>query len=78
MVSSDTMAAHAGLALAKKLVVLFGPTSINEFEIYGRGIKLSANMDCLGCYQTECEKKPNCMDLLSPEIVENAILRLLD
>lgn len=77
LVSSDTMAAHAGLALGKKLVVLFGPTSINEFEVYNRGIKLSADMDCLVCYHIECNKKPNCMDLLKPDIVEGALLQLL-
>ncbi len=75
LVSSDTMAAHAGLALGKKLVVLFGPTSINEFEVYNRGIKLSADMDCLVCYHIECNEKPNCMDLLKPEVVENAVAR---
>jgi len=77
LVSSDTMAAHAGLALRKKSVVLFGPTSINEFEAYGRGIKLYTDMDCLVCYRSTCDKKPNCMDLLKPEIVEEAILQLL-
>lgn len=77
VVSSDTMAAHAALALGKKLVVFFGPTSINEFEVYGRGIKLSANIDCLACYRSTCDRKPNCMDLLKPEIVEDAILQLL-
>lgn len=77
LVSSDTMAAHAGLALGKKLVILFGPTSINEFEVYNRGIKLSADMDCLVCYHIKCNKKPTCMDLLNPGIVEDALLQLL-
>ena len=76
IVSSDTMAAHAGLALEKKAVILFGPTSVNEFETYGRGIKLTADIDCLVCYRTTCTKKPNCMDLLSPKTVEHALLRL--
>ena len=75
LVSSDTMAAHAGLALGKKLVVLFGPTSINEFEVYGRGIKLCSDIDCIVCYRPTCDKKPNCMDLLKPEVVENAVAR---
>lgn len=77
MVSSDTMAVHAALALGKKVVVLFGPTSLNEVEVYGRGIKLSADMDCLVCYMPSCDEKPGCMDLLAPELVENAILKLL-
>lgn len=77
LVSSDTMAAHAALALGKKLVVLFGPTSINEFETYGRGVKLHADMDCLVCYRSTCDVKPNCMDNIKPETVLNAILQLL-
>lgn len=76
-VSSDTMAAHAGLALDKKLVVFLGPTSINEFETYGRGIKLHADLDCLVCYRSTCNVKPSCMDLLKPETIGKAIFQLL-
>lgn len=77
LVSSDSMAAHAGLALGKNVVVFLGPTSINEFETYGRGIKLHADMDCLVCYRSVCEKKPSCMDSLHPEIVQDSILNFL-
>lgn len=78
LVSGDTMAAHAALALGKKLVVLVGPTSASEFEVYGKGKILTSELDCLVCYMTVCDKKPNCMDALRPEKIAQAIKELLD
>jgi heptosyltransferase-2 len=56
---------HFAIALKKPLVVFFGPTSAAEIETYGLGKKVFADMDCLACYKKECDKKPNCMDLIS-------------
>jgi heptosyltransferase-2 len=77
IVTSDTMALHIALALKKKVVVLFGPTSYNEVDLYGKGEKVFANMDCLCCYKLKCDKKPNCMDNISVSQIFNAIERLL-
>lgn len=77
IVTGDTMALHAGLALGKKVVGLFGPTSAAEIEMYGRGIKLTGNVDCLCCYRPICTNIPTCMDSVTPEIVLNAIRKLL-
>jgi len=65
IITSDSLAMHFAIALKKKLVVFFGPTSSGEIELYGLGKKVSADMDCLTCYKKKCDKKPNCMDLLS-------------
>lgn len=73
LVTGDTMALHIALALKKKVVVLFGPTSSVEIELYGRGCKVFAQMDCLCCYESKCSIKPNCMDNITPEMVFNAI-----
>lgn len=65
VVSSDSLAMHFAIALEKKLVVFFGPTSSTEIELYGLGTKVYSNMDCLVCYKKQCDFNPNCMDKLS-------------
>ncbi|MBU0501854.1 MAG: glycosyltransferase family 9 protein [Candidatus Margulisbacteria bacterium] len=71
VVTSDSLAMHLAIALGKKLVVFFGPTSATEIELYGLGEKIQPQMDCLVCYRKTCDKKPSCMAGLSlAEIVE--------
>ncbi|KPJ69039.1 hypothetical protein AMJ44_04740 [candidate division WOR-1 bacterium DG_54_3] len=65
VVSSDSLAMHFSIALGKRLVIFFGPTSPAEIELYGLGSKVYSDIDCLVCYKKECNKKPNCMDHLS-------------
>lgn len=64
VLSSDSLAMHFAIALKKRLVVFFGPTSAAEIELYGLGQKLTAPLDCLTCYKKQCEIEPNCMDEL--------------
>ncbi|MFP3870953.1 MAG: glycosyltransferase family 9 protein [Syntrophobacteria bacterium] len=77
LVTADTLALHIGLATARQIVALFGPTSRAEIDMCGLGEKLSANLECLGCYRTDCDRSPNCMELLAPETVRAAIERRL-
>jgi heptosyltransferase-2 len=76
IVSSDTLIMHIAIALKKKTVVLFGPTSAAEIDLYGRGEKILSVMDCLCCYKNTCEVIPNCMENISPDIVFAAVKRL--
>ena len=64
VVSSDSLAMHFAIALKKRLVVFFGPTSPAEIDLYKLGVKLYPKMDCLACYNKKCEKDPNCMEML--------------
>jgi heptosyltransferase-2 len=73
ILTGDTLALHTATALKKKVICLFGPTSSSEIEDYGRVKKISPDMDCLVCYKPECDFKPNCMDLISADMVYNAI-----
>lgn len=77
LITGDTMALHIAVALKKKVVALFDPTSQAEIELYGRGKKLFANMDCLCCYQPTCDIKPSCMDMITPQQVFTAIKEIL-
>ena len=78
VVTGDTLAMHLALALKKRSVVLFGPTSAAEIELYGLGEKVVPDMACLSCYKTACDFSPNCMDLISVDMVEGAVLRQLE
>ncbi len=78
IVTGDTMALHVGLALRKKVVGLFGPTSAAEIEMYGQGIKITGKVDCLCCYRESCTESPNCMETITPEMVFIAIQELLE
>jgi ADP-heptose:LPS heptosyltransferase len=77
VVTGDTLAMHMSLALGRRTVVLFGPTSAAEIELYGLGEKVVPKMECLTCYKTSCDFVPNCMDLISTDMVERAVVRQL-
>jgi heptosyltransferase-2 len=77
VVAGDTLAMHIALARGTRTVVLFGPTSSAEIEMYGLGEKVIPAMACLSCYKTSCDFVPNCMDLISTDMVEAAVLRQL-
>lgn len=77
VVTGDTLAMHLSLALGRRTVVLFGPTSASEIELYDLGEKVVPDMTCLSCYKTSCDFVPNCMDLITTDMVEQAVLRQL-
>jgi heptosyltransferase-2 len=73
MITGDTMALHAATALKKKVVCLFGPTSYNEIEDYGRIKKVIPDLECLVCYKQDCDFVPNCMDKITTEMIISKI-----
>lgn len=77
VVTGDTLAMHLALALGRRTVVLFGPTSAAEIDLYSLGEKVVPTMTCLSCYKTSCDFVPNCMDLISADMVERAVTRQL-
>jgi len=77
LVAGDTLAMHLALALGRRAVILFGPTSAAEIEMYGLGEKVVPPMECLVCYKPTCDFVPNCMDLISTDMVEAAVERQL-
>jgi len=77
VVTGDTLAMHLSVALGKKTMVLFGPTSHAEIDLYGRGAKIFSDKDCLVCYRQECDKSPDCMESISTDQVFRAIEEML-
>ncbi len=72
-VCGDTLALHLAIASGGRVVALFGPTSAAEIELFGTGRKIAPEMDCLGCYKAQCDFVPNCMDLITSELVADAV-----
>jgi ADP-heptose:LPS heptosyltransferase len=75
VITGDTLAMHLSLSLGKRTVVLFGPTSAPEIELYNLGEKVVPDMSCLSCYKTSCDFVPNCMDLISTDMMERAVVQ---
>ncbi|NIQ13808.1 MAG: hypothetical protein GTO02_05200 [Candidatus Dadabacteria bacterium] len=75
ILTGDSLAMHIALAAKRRVVVLFGPTSHAEIELFGLGEKIIPKLDCLVCYKTDCGYIPNCMDSITVDEVSGAILR---
>jgi ADP-heptose:LPS heptosyltransferase len=75
VITGDTLAMHLSLALNCRTIVLFGPTSAHEIELYGLGEKVVPQMECLSCYKSKCDFVPNCMELITTDMVEAAVER---
>lgn len=58
LITSDSLAMHIGIALKKKIVVFFYPTSEAEIELYDRGIKIIGKGNSYCSYQTKCDNPP--------------------
>jgi heptosyltransferase-2 len=75
LVTGDTLALHIGVALHKRIVAYFGPTSDTEIELYGMGEKVLPSVPC-GCYyRNQCTQTRSCMDNLKEEDLLAALLR---
>ena len=77
VVTGDTLGLHVALAVGRPVVVLFGPTSPREIELYGLGEKLVTDLDCAPCYRRACEVRPTCVEAIGNVAVLAAVERLL-
>jgi ADP-heptose:LPS heptosyltransferase len=73
LVTTDTLAMHAGWALGRPVVALFGPTSSAEIDLAPNDMKLAAELPCLVCYRRQCDVEQHCMELLTPGLVFDAL-----
>lgn len=75
IVTADTLGLHLALALKKRVVALFGPTSHREIYFYNRGSFLlpEAPYKCGSCFKPKCNKEKECMGYIFPEKVMEKI-----
>lgn len=77
IITADTLALHIATALNKKIIALFGPTSSNEIELYGKGIKISSGDGCKCYYRKYCSQEISCMEKITSEMVVKAIASII-
>jgi heptosyltransferase-2 len=73
LVCSDSLAMHLAVAAGVPVIALFGPTSDAEIDLFGRGEKVVAHVPCTRCYLPTCDVKPNCMETITPQMVQARI-----
>jgi ADP-heptose:LPS heptosyltransferase len=78
LVTGDTLALHVAVALEKRVVAYFGPTSDTEIDLYGQGEKVIPISPCQCYYQSQCTAKISCMDNLKEKDMLAAVLRQLE
>jgi len=78
LITADTLALHIATALEKKIIVFFGPTSANEIELYGKGVKLLSSEGCKCYYQKNCSENVSCMEKITSDMVIHSIDLLLE
>jgi heptosyltransferase-2 len=77
LVSGDTLALHIGIALKKRLVAYFGPTSDTEIDVYDSGEKVMPIAPCECYYQGQRTAKVSCMQNLKEKDMLAAVERQL-
>ena len=77
IVSGDTLALHMAIALSRPVVALFGPTAIQEIDLFGRGRKFMSHLECAPCYRKECDRRHTCMDMFRLEDIAAAVAELV-
>jgi len=78
VITSDSLTLHIAIGLDKKIIVYFGPTPHSEIELYGLGKKVYSNLSCLGCFKQKCDLIPNCMDLITPNQMFEAVKEVVE
>jgi heptosyltransferase-2 len=77
IVTADTFALHVATALDKKIIAMFGPTSMAEVELYENGIKTHSTGECKCYYSKVCTESISCMENISAEQILNSIHKLV-
>lgn len=64
----DSLGFHLSVALEKYTIVIVGPTSPWELDVYGKGeIVFNENLDCIACYDPVCKRNKECMTSITPD-----------
>lgn len=75
IITADTLGLHLALALRKRIIALFGPTSPNEIYFYNQGTYIVPEFDygCIPCFMPVCKKDKPCINSIFPEKVKEKI-----
>jgi len=70
LVSSDSMALHMGIALERRIVCFFAPTSAAEIELYGQGEKVWSTTPDYCSYRPDADNSTITSERLSERVLE--------
>ncbi len=73
VVSGDSLGMHLAIARKKYVIAWFGPTCAQEIDLYDRGEKILAQVDCGPCWKRVCEKELMCYDRVSFQQIHSAL-----
>lgn len=76
LITGDTLALHFAIGLRVPTVALFTSTCAQELDLYGRGIKIVADVECAPCYKGSCDDM-KCALSINTSSVFDACLKLL-
>jgi len=79
IITNDSLGMHLAIALKKKIITMFGPTSEKEVHFFkgGKVLKPGKKMGCMPCFSTVCKYGRSCMYEIKPEAVHKNIKTLL-
>ncbi|TSC96042.1 MAG: heptosyltransferase II [Parcubacteria group bacterium Athens1014_10] len=77
IITSDSLVLHLAVALNKKHISFFGPTSAVEIENYDLGEKIISSARCDFCYRHKCQFEKSCLEKLSNKLFIEAAKKIL-
>ena len=75
--SGCSLGLNIAIGLKKPIIAWFGVSCPQEIDLYDRGIKILADVDCSPCWKKTCDKEPKCFDMVSLEKIKEATKKLL-
>lgn len=76
LVTGDTLALHFAIGLGVTTVAIFTSTCAQELDLYGRGIKIVADVECAPCYRGSCDDM-KCASSITASDVFDACVEVL-
>ncbi|MCU0666189.1 MAG: glycosyltransferase family 9 protein [Candidatus Omnitrophica bacterium] len=79
IITNDSLGMHLAIALKKKIIAFFGPSSSSEVYLYdlGKIITPETGYSCVPCLQRECHQKKNCMYFITPKQAFEEVKKIL-
>lgn len=78
VVSGDSLGLHLAIGLGRYVVAWFGLTCPQEIDVFDRGVRVLADVDCAPCWRRSCDREPACNRSVDPDLLARAVGLCLD
>lgn len=72
-ITPDSLGMHFSISLNIPTIVIVGPTSPWELDVFNNGEILYSDLNCISCYLSKCDKIINCMNSITIEKLINHV-----